>query len=469
MNRIVAVSNRVGPVRGAALAGGLAVALVDMLRNSEGLWFGWSGDIVQGEPQIHVRKEKELTLTTVDLTHAEHEGYYSGFANRCLWPLFHFRPDLMQYDRSTYETYRDVNARFAQTLLPMLQPDDLIWVHDYHLFPLAGELRGLGARQRIGLFLHIPFPPRDILVTLPNHTQIVRSLFDYDLLGFQTPQDLRRFHEYVIHEAGGRVQGTTVKAYGQHVEASAFPIGIDAEQFHGFASSGLGARECKRMRNALRDRAQIIGVDRLDYSKGLLRRMNAFETLLERYPDTHGRIEFLQIAPISRGEVKAYRDFRRDLERTAVRINGHFARVDWTPVHYLNQAMPRRALAGLFRASRVGLVTPIRDGMNLVAKEYVAAQDADDPGVLVLSLFAGAAQQMTSALLVNPFDGAEVAEALRRALGMSLEERRERHAALMRDLLQSDTAHWSRSFIDALVATQRARQPHRISKRGFPG
>jgi trehalose 6-phosphate synthase len=466
MSRIVAVSNRVGPVRGAALAGGLAVALVDMLRNTEGMWFGWSGEIVADNPQTHLQKEKGLELATVDLTKAEHTGYYSGFTNRCLWPLFHFRPDLMQFDRATYEIYRGVNARFAETLLPMLRRDDLIWVHDYHLFPLAGELRARGARHRIGFFLHIPFPPRDILTTLPNHASVVRSLLDYDLVGFQTPQDLARFHDYIVYEAGGRVHGTTVKAYGQHVEAGAFPVGIDAEQFHDFASSGIGARECRRMRTALHDRQQIIGVDRLDYSKGLLRRMTAFEILLERYPETQGQIEFLQIAPLSRSDVKAYRDFRRELERTAVRINGHFARVDWTPVRYLNQAMPRRALAGLYRASRIGLVTPIRDGMNLVAKEYVAAQNPDDPGVLVLSLFAGAAQQMTSALLVNPFDAGEVAEALWRALGMSRDERRERHAALMRDLRQFDTAYWSKSFIDALAATQRGRHLHRIHKRG---
>jgi trehalose 6-phosphate synthase len=464
MTRVVAVSNRVGPVKSAALAGGLAVALVDALRRSKGLWFGWSGNIVDDASGHHVTDEHGLTLATVDLTHGEHRDYYLGFANRCLWPLFHFRPDLMQYDRHAVDVYRHVNTRFAKALLPLLRADDVVWVHDYHLFHLAGALRGLRARQRIGFFLHTPFPPRDIMVTLPNHAQMVRALFDYDLIGFQTPQDLARFHEYVLREAGGRVSGTTVAAYGQHAEADAFPVGIDAEQFFNFGRTAQGEREFRRMREALRERAQIIGVDRLDYSKGLMRRLSAFEMLLERHADLRGKIELLQIAPISRGELKAYRDFRRDLEKTAVRINGRFGRVDWTPVRYLNQALPRRSLAGLYRASRVGLVTPMRDGMNLVAKEYVAAQDTDDPGVLVLSLFAGAAQQMTSALLVNPFDAHEVAEALRRGLMMSLAERRERHHTLMQDLIKCDSAHWAHSFIDTLRGTQRARIARRIPK-----
>jgi trehalose 6-phosphate synthase len=466
VRRLVAVSNRVGPVRGAVSAGGLAVALVDALRHYEGLWFGWSGRVVDGgEPKPKLAEEGGLTLATMDLPRQDYEDYYIGYANRCLWPLFHFRIDLTGYDRRFAEGYRRVNARFAQALSPLLRPDDMVWVHDYHLFELGSELRALGARQRIGFFLHIPFPPREILLTLPNHEQLVRALFDYDLLGFQTEQDLARFCDYVVQTAGGRMNGSCANAFGRRVETGVFPVGIDTAQFRDFAFSPRGEHVFRHMRDALRGRCQIIGVDRLDYSKGLLRRIGAFEALLDTHADTRGHVEYLQIAPISRGELKAYRDFRRDLEGAAARVNGRFGRVDWTPMHYLNRTLPRRTLAGLFRASQIGLVTPMRDGMNLVAKEYIAAQDPADPGVLVLSQFAGAAQQMKAALLVNPYDVTEVAEAMQRARLMPLAERKARYTELMNDLLRYDAAYWSGAFIDALRQAQLRRASGQVYRR----
>ena len=263
----------------------------------------------------------------------------------------------------------------------LLRPDDLVWVHDFHLLPLAEELRSLGARQRIGFFLHTPFPPTEILSTLPAQEELMRALFAYDLAGFQTPEDLGRFQEHV--SLGARVARCAARpsrAFGRQLHAGAFPIGIDADQFHRFAFAPPGSQEFARMRRALAGRDQFIGVDRLDYSKGLLRRMDAFGRYLERHPDSHGQVILLQVAPVSRGDVASYRDFRDELEREAAGINGRFARFDWTPVHYLSRPLPRRTLAGLYRASRVGIVTPMRDGMNLVAKEYVAAQDPADPG-----------------------------------------------------------------------------------------
>jgi trehalose 6-phosphate synthase len=455
MNRLVAVSNRVGPVRGANLAGGLAVALVDALSESHGLWFGWSGStITSGPPSVKVREVGGITQALIDLNHADHDDYYNGFSNRCLWPMFHFRLDLSHYEQRYVDAYRRVNAQFAQALHPLLRPSDLIWVHDYHLFSLGAELRALGTRQRIGFFMHTPFPPRDLLITLPNHQWLIRCLFDYDLVGFQTEPDYERFRDYVIREAGGRVQGERVSAFGREIQAGAFPVGIDTDEFAQMAERGEGDREYRRMKEQLGQRTQIVGVDRLDYSKGLLRRMLAYETLLETHADTHGAVELLQIAPISRGELHAYRDFRLDLEQAAARINGRFGRLNWTPVRYLNQALPRRTLAWLFRASRIGVVTPVRDGMNLVAKEYVAAQDASDPGVLVLSRFAGAAQQMKAALQVNPYDGAETAEALQTARKMPLEERRNRHAELMRGLTEYDAARWREEFVSKLRRTR---------------
>ena len=462
-HRLVAVSNRVGPVRGAAAAGGLAVGLVDALREHGGLWFGWSGHTVAaGKARQRSEKVEGLTLATLDLAQKELESYYNGFCNNCLWPLLHFRIDLTRFERQQFETYRRVNGRFAQALAKLLRPRDLVWVHDFHLIPLAEELRRRRIRQRAGFFLHTPFPPTEILSTLPVHEELIRSLFAYDLLGFQTDEDLRRFQEHIRHAYGGQARGDTVRAFGRELKAGAFPIGIDVERFHQYAFTAPGNREFGRMRKVLRGRDQFIGVDRLDYSKGLLRRMDAFGRYLEKHPKAHGQVILLQVAPVSRGSLESYRDFRQELDREAARVNGRFARFDWTPVHYLNRALPRRTLAGLYRASRVGIVTPMRDGMNLVAKEYVAAQDPADPGVLVLSRFAGAACQMKAALLVNPYDGEEIAEAMHVAKEMRPQERRRRHEDLMKSLNDYDVGRWRKDFVSALIKAP----PWR---RGAPG
>ena len=305
-------------------------------------------------------------------------------------------------------------------------------------------------RQRIGFFLHTPFPPTEILTTLPVHEWLTRALFAYDLIGFQTPEDLERFRNHVVRACRGRARGDRVSAFGREIRVGAFPIGIDVEQFNRYAFTAPGSREFARMRRVLRGRHQFIGVDRLDYSKGLLRRMDAFGRYLEKYPRSHGKVIMLQVAPVSRGSIESYRNFRQELDREAARVNGRFARFDWTPVHYLNRALPRRTLAGLYRASRVGIVTPMRDGMNLVAMEYVAAQDPADPGVLVLSKFAGAAQYLREALLVNPYDGEETAEAMHLAREMRIQERRRRHEALMRRINLHDVGRWRRDFVAAL-------------------
>ena len=449
--RLVAVSNRVGPVRGAAAAGGLAVGLVDVLRERGGLWFGWSGKTTAaGKTRLHVEKTDGITCATLDLTQQEYDGYYNGFSNNCLWPLLHFRIDLMRFERAQLDTYRHVNARFAAGLAKLLKPDDIVWVHDFHLIPLAEELRRLRVRQRIGFFLHTPFPPTEILSTLPVHEGIVRALLDYDLVGFQTEEDVARFAEHARRSCEAKVRGDRVSAFGRTASMGAFPIGIDVDQFHRYAFTSPGNREFARMRRVLRGRDQFIGVDRLDYSKGLLRRMDAFGRYLERHPGAHGKVILLQVAPVSRGSIESYRNFRQELDREAARVNGRFARFDWTPVHYLNRALPRRTLAGLYRASRVGIVTPMRDGMNLVAMEYIAAQDPADPGVLVLSRFAGAAQYLREALLVNPYDGEETATAMHFARDMRIQERRRRHEALVRRLRERDVGRWRQEFIGAL-------------------
>ena len=460
--RLVAVSNRVGPVRGAAAAGGLAVGLVDALNERGGLWFGWSGHMASaGKARLRTEKANGITLATLDLTQHDFDGYYNGFSNNCLWPLLHFRIDLMRFEREQCKTYRRVNARFAASLAKLLRPNDLVWVHDFHLIPLAEELRKLRVRQRIGFFLHTPFPPPEIFCTLPAHEAMTRALFAYDLIGFQTEDDLDRFRVLVRRAYDGMVRGDAIQAFGRELRAGCFPIGIDVDRFHRFAFTSPGSSEFARMHRVLRGRDQFIGVDRLDYSKGLLRRMDAFGRYLELHPKAHGKVILLQVAPVSRSDLSSYRNFRLELDREAARVNGRFGRFDWTPVHYLNRALPRRTLAGLYRASRVGLVTPMRDGMNLVAMEYVAAQDAADPGVLVLSRFAGAANYLREALLVNPYDGEETANAMHLAREMRIQERRQRHALLMKRLRARDVGRWRRDYLAALAATPARRGPRK--------
>jgi trehalose 6-phosphate synthase len=460
LTRLVVVSNRVAPIdEGKQAAGGLAVAILSALKKSGGIWFGWSGEVVAtppGDPEL--TEAGRLTYATLHLTRRDFEEYYNGFANSTLWPLFHYRLGLTNFSRRTCEGYERVNALFARKLAPLLHPDDMIWVHDYHLIPMAQELRLMGHGQRMGFFLHTPFPSPEILVALPTHARLMRGLCAYDVVGFHTEVDLRCFANYIRYEAGGRVEergpgrGLVIEAYGRRLLARAFPISIDTEALTALAASAAHARQTERLRESLVGRDLIIGVDRLDYSKGLPQRFEAFHCLLETYPANRGRVSFMQIAPPSRTDVPEYQAIRKELETASGHTNGRFAEFDWVPIRYLNKSFTRRTLAGFFRVSRIGLVTPLRDGMNLVAKEYVACQNPEDPGVLVLSRFAGAAQELSAALIVNPYDVEAVAEALQRGLSMPLEERRERYEANMEVLRKHDIAKWRDDFVGALTA-----------------
>ncbi len=455
MGKLIIVSNRVGPLRDTGKAGGLAVALVDVLRDRGGVWFGWSGAVSEEGTfgELKTEKSRSVEMTTLDMNRADYEEFYAGYANRTLWPILHYRLDLAEFDRPFEQGYRRVNERFATRLKPQIAPDDLIWVHDYHYFPMGGQLRAMGVENRIGFFLHIPFPSPDIITALPRHTALVRSMLAYDVIGFQSRRDCDHFVDYLIQEAGGeRVGDDRVRAFGREVVVRAFPIGIDAEGFAAFPATPDGRRQTQRIRSILGARAQIVGVDRIDYSKGIPHRFRAFERLLEDYPENRGRVSLLQIAPPSRSEVMAYAEIQRELEHLAGQINGRFADIDWTPVRFIMRGFPRKALAGIYRASRVGLVTPLRDGMNLVAKEYVAAQDAEDPGVLVLSRFAGAAEELKESVIVNPYATEEVAGSLQTALQMPLDERKHRHKAMFERIVDNDARRWANSFLDALAA-----------------
>lgn len=455
MSRLIVISNRVSAPSGeggAGAQGGLAVALGAALREYRGLWFGWSGNRTdEFTGHIELQKNDGVTTATIDLEDQDVDEYYNGYANRTLWPLFHYRIDLAEYDRSFGSGYRRVNQRFADTVSPLIDQDDLVWVHDYHLIPLGEELRARGVRNRIGFFLHIPWPPGRLLVSLPDHQQLVRSLLAYDVIGFQTQEWLEAFRDYVVRELDGSLDPDgTLHVGDRTVHIAAYPIGIDFEDFQQAARSPDAEKAYRRLTDSADDRKVIIGVDRLDYSKGLQERFTGYQRFLETHPEKCGELFLLQIAPPTRGEVATYEEIREDLDGLSGRINGAFAEIDWVPIRYVNQGYPRAELAGFYRASQIALITPLRDGMNLVAKEYVAAQDPDDPGVLILSRFAGAALQLKDALLVNPYSADEVSDAIKTALEMPREERIRRHRAMIASVRDEDVVWWRHNFVAAL-------------------
>jgi trehalose 6-phosphate synthase len=437
MARLVIVSNRVTVPRGRGqAAGGLAIALHDAMLRRECLWFGWSGHVVNAgksnEPQI--AQAGRTTFATVDLAESDYRGYYNGFANSMLWPLLHGRVGLAEFRRDDLRAYNAVNEAFAQTLAPLLLPDDLVWVHDYHLFPLGQALRDRGVTCRIGFFLHVPFPPPALFLCLPQADALLRTMAAYEVVGVQVEEDAENLN-------------ATFLRLGIAAHAAAFPVGINPDSLAQAARRAERGPEVVRLAESLADRALILGVDRMDYSKGLPQRFRGFAQLLKRFPDHRNRVRYLQIAPVSRGEVAQYRALRRELDELVGRIDGEYADFDRTPLRYMTRSVGRSTIAGFYRLAQVGLVTPLRDGMNLVAKEYVAAQNPDDPGVLVLSRFAGAAQELEGAILVNPFDPDEIAEALNAALIMPLEDRLARWRTMRDAVWQNTAATWAKRFL----------------------
>ncbi len=454
MSRLIIVSNRVAPIsEGGPAAGGLAVGVYDALKETGGMWFGWSGDVLSsGQPQIGLEERGPVTFATIGLLRRDYDQYYRGFSNATLWPAFHYRADLVQYDRHEYAGYCRVNAWLAQQLVPLLRDDDVIWVHDYHLIPFAQALRSAGVKNRIGFFLHIPFPASQVLLSVPPHRDLVEALCSFDLVGFQTKPDLRAFCDYVVNEAGGTVERlpdgvARIDAFGRTLFANDYPIGVYPDEVAELAKAGERGKPVRTLKSTLHGRKVIMSVDRLDYSKGLVERFRAFERLLDQHPAERNNVSFVQIAPPTRADLHAYQDIRLKLEAESGRINGRFAELDWTPIWYIHRQYERAVLAALFRASHVGYVTPLRDGMNLVAKEYVSAQDPENPGVLVLSRFAGAAQELTGALIVNPLDIDGMADALAAALTMPLAERSARYRDMMAQLRENNVSVWRDRFM----------------------
>jgi trehalose 6-phosphate synthase len=455
------VSNRVAVPNcdSANYAGSLAVAVHSLLKRSGGIWFGWTGTVAADE-EVTTRTIQQggLSYIVADLAPVDYQEYYNGFANRVLWPILHYRLDLAEFSRRDLSGYRRVNVHFANQIADWVRSDDVIWVHNYHLIPLAKMLRDRGHRNRIGFFLHVPFPPPEIVTALPNHEWIIPQLSAYDLVGFQTENDATNFARYLEGECRLQKLGANTFQSGERtVRLGVFPIGIETNVFNRLARRSVRSPLVHNLLDSLAGRAMVIGVDRLDYSKGLVQRMDAFERFLAVYPDWRGRVTYLQITPKSRAETQEDADMEHTISEAAGRINGTYGEVAWTPIRYVNRAYSRSVLAGLYRSARAALVTPLRDGMNLVAKEYIAAQDPADPGVLILSRFAGAAAELTAALLINPYDPEAVATSISHALSMPLEERRTRHQAMFRLISESDLKSWGNCFLAAL--TKDADQP----------
>jgi trehalose 6-phosphate synthase len=467
LRRIVVVSNRVMELRKAAQAGGVAVAVADLLRTRPGLWFGWNGKVVDESgitdtPEIkYVKSAGGSAIATLPLTEHEHRDYYLGYSNSVLWPVFHNRLDLARFDAGFYARYIGVNQRFARALQAIIQPDDIIWIHDYHLIPLAAELRRTGTPNPIGFYLHIPVPPSQTFLAIPEYRELAHALFAYDLIGLQTQVDVANLIQFFEDSISGRIlQDGRISAFDHRLSIKRFPVGIDADIFHNAVPDGT-------LVQSIEGAERIIGVDRLDYSKGLPQKFRAFGRFLEKYPQYQRKVVLSQIAPPTRESVEAYTDIRQTLEQMSGQINGMFGELDWVPIHYIHRSAPRDKLRDVYRSSRIGLFTPLRDGMNLVCKEYVASQDPDDPGVPILSRFAGAAEQLVDALIVNPYNAEEMADAIKTAIEMEQSERIERYARMMETIRTYDSAAWSTSFISTLEATAHERSstshPYAIS------
>jgi trehalose 6-phosphate synthase len=454
---LVVVSNRVA--RGKVnepMTGGLAAALLPVVEKSGAIWAGSSGrvrDGAQKEPFAEIEALGAGALAMLDLPAAHYGGYYEGFANSALWPALHSRADLIRASQQDYLSYREVNAFMARALLRFKKPDTVFWIQDYHFLALGAELRDLGVTQPIGFFLHTPWPARSIVEGVPHHRELVEAMLAYDLIGFQTEDDCESFLGYLASDLGLEVEnGVVTSRYGTS-RVAVFPIGIDPEKFAHQAAKAASHPDVSRLRRSLNGEKLAIGVDRLDYSKGLINRIEAFDRMWTAQPALARTVSLLQIATPSRGAIEAYGNLQNELAKLVSDVNGRHGEVDWTPIRYLNKGYSQNVLAGLYRTAQVGVVTPLHDGMNLVAKEYVAAQNPADPGVLVLSKFAGAANELDTALLVNPHDIDGMARTIATALSMPLTERRMRWEAMMVKLRASTIQGWFADFVDALQET----------------
>lgn len=443
-------------------SGGLVTALLPVLRDRGGSWIGWHGaseavenlDTVLGEAAA----ESGYNLHAVTLTEEERHKFYHGFSNEIIWPLFHDLQSLCNFDPSYWRCYCDVNRKYAETVAQHAVDGDFIWVHDYHLMHVGAELRRLGVKVKTAFFLHIPFPSLDIFVKLPWRFALLHALLDYDLVGFQTLRDRRNFIQCVRAlteeaEVYGKGQIINIRLDGREVRVGSFPISIDYNDFVKRASTHEVADMAAELRARLPDRQLILGIDRLDYTKGIPNRLEAFRHALLRHPELRERVTLIQVVIPSREDIPRYHDLKSRIEGLVGEINGQFTRPGkWVPIQYIFRSLRPADLLAYYRAAEIGFVTPLKDGMNLVAKEYCACSIEEDC-MLILSEFAGAAAQLQGgALLVNPYDIEGVADAIRRAFDMNLAERRARMRRLRRAIREQDVFWWVESFLRAAIA-----------------
>ena len=475
-HRLVIVSNRLpvvlkqddaGGWQAEPGSGGLVTAMAPILKDRGGLWIGWPGSVRQGvdmDLEGLLRQavgEGSYTFKPVSLTAGEVEGYYHGFANEILWPLFHDLQTRCNFDPSYWKTYRQVNRKFARVIADHSGEDDHVWIHDYHLIGVGLELREIGLVSKIAYFLHIPFPSLDLFLKLPWRFQILNALLAYDLVGFQTQRDKRNFVQCVRAlrkdvPVRGKGQVSTAEVEGRSVRIGNFPISIDFDEFARQAASPEVERRVAEIKTDLggegNGRHLLLGVDRLDYSKGIPERLKAFANALERFPRLRETVSLVQIVVPSRVHIPKYRDLKLDIERLVSKINGLYTQTGWVPIHYIFRSVDRTELVALYRAADIAFITPLKDGMNLVAKEYCAA-NVDEDGALILSEFAGAAAQLQKeALLVNPYDVEEAAATIAKACEMPPAERRRRMKALRRKVRKTDIFWWVDALLEAAFA-----------------
>ena len=444
--------------------GGLATGLKGPHERSGGLWIGWPGDISRlSREQVVVLEQQlaEMRLVPLYLTSSELSHYYEGFSNGLLWPLFHYLLDRMKLDDRGFdwESYRAINQRFADLVAAHYQPGDLIWVHDYQLCLVPAMLRRRLPRAKIGFFLHIPFPASEVFRILPHRSAILEGLLGADLIGFHTFSYLRNFSTSLLRLLGIEADLDRVAVAGREVRLGVFPIGVDARAFENLANAPEVQAEVQAIQQGATGRKLILGIDRLDYTKGMPRRLLAIERFLEREPSWRGRMRYVQVAVPSREKITAYEALRQQVHDLVSRINGTYGTATDVPVHYLYRAFQERQVAAFYRSADVMLVTPLRDGMNLVAKEFVAARP-DCLGSLILSPYTGAARELVSALLVNPFDTDSLADAMDEALVMSPDETTRRMSNLREVVRANDIYHWGAALFDAarMYANQSQRQ-----------
>ena len=453
--RVIIVSNRLpftvraedDSIALTPAAGGLATGLRAFHEAGDSLWIGWLGD-TSAVPRFRrtalAEQYRERRIVPVHLGHSEARAYYDGVCNSMLWPLFHYLVDRIPLDPCDWSSYWDVNERFAAAVAREYRDGDVVWIHDYHLMLVPGLLRARIPDAPIGFFLHVPFPAADVFRILPWRREVLAGLLGASVIGFHTSQYASHFTEAVRSLTALEVAGTRVCANDNYVDVGVYPMGVDAAAFSRIANDPDVVQDCRAL--ATPNRQILLGVDRLDYTKGILRRLFAYQRLLQDHPELRERVQMIQVAVPSRDSVASYQRFRQELDELVGRINGDHGTVDWTPIRYLHQSVSPRQLVAMYRAADAMVVTPLRDGMNLVAKEFVASR-VDGDGVLVLSEFAGAASELPEALPVNPYDVEDLAARMNDALSMDTVERRRRMAALRQRVADTDIYWWANTFV----------------------